>query len=344
MRSHALEPAEVGEHLGQRLAAVEVGVAVRAHDQEARVVGRRGDVAQHEQRRLRRPVQVVDHEQDRRGLGAGARARRQRPRTGGTATSRDRSEIGAGRSGHAVGEARHEPDELAGVAPERVARLASARSWSTTNASASTNGWYGTPSSSSQRPKSTVMPCACTRRASSADSRVLPMPGSPDEQHHRPLSRRPRGATAASSVSSSGWRPMNGNRAPGSSPAGKGSPPRSTRARGSHSTRTVGERLGQALELERADRRELVVGARAGDDAHDVGAEDLAALRLGAQAGRLDHRRAVEVVVLQAGVAQARARPARRSGSALALVPLVDRLLHRRPRTRCRRPRRGTRP
>ena len=45
------------------------------------------------------------------------------------------------------------------------------------------------------------------------------------------------------------------------------------------------DRLGQALQLERADRRELVRRPRSRDEAHDLRAQDLAAGGLRADAG-----------------------------------------------------------
>jgi hypothetical protein len=57
---------QVGEHRRQRVGTVEVGVAVRAHDLHAGVVAETQEMAQQEQRRLGRPMQVVEYEDDRR--------------------------------------------------------------------------------------------------------------------------------------------------------------------------------------------------------------------------------------------------------------------------------------
>ena len=84
---------------------------------------------------------------------------------------------------------------------------------------------------------------------------------------------------------------------------------------------------GQALQLQGADGSEALRGARPGDHPHDLGAQDLAALGLRAQARRFDDRRAAEVVVLEAGVAEADAH-ANAESLDVAVVPLVDRLLH----------------
>ena len=58
--------------------------------------------------------------------------------------------------------------------------------------------------------------------------------------------------------------------------------------------------LGQALELELAQRTEGVRAPAAGHDLDELGGQDLAALGPGAQAGRLDDRVAEVVVALPA--------------------------------------------
>ena len=58
--------AQVGEHVAERMRAVEVGVAVgRDHEQAERRVGPQ-QVAEEQERRLVGPVHVVEHEHDRR--------------------------------------------------------------------------------------------------------------------------------------------------------------------------------------------------------------------------------------------------------------------------------------
>ena len=64
-----------------------------------------------------------------------------------------------------------------------------------------------------------------------------------------------------------------------------------------------GERLAQALELQCADRPELELDPRAGQDPDDLGADDRTRGRGGLEPRRLDHRRAEAVVVLPADVA-----------------------------------------
>ena len=58
--------AQVGEQLGQRVRGPHLGVAVGADDQQRRVARRAGDVAQQVQRAAVGPVQVVEHERERR--------------------------------------------------------------------------------------------------------------------------------------------------------------------------------------------------------------------------------------------------------------------------------------
>ena len=71
------------------------------------------------------------------------------------------------------------------------------------SATASANGWNGSrPAPSRQRPDSTAAPRAVTRPASSASSRVLPMPGSPDRNVTRP---RPAATSARWSSSVASW-------------------------------------------------------------------------------------------------------------------------------------------
>jgi hypothetical protein len=56
---------ELRQHLGERVDAVEVGVAVGAEDEQAGAGKLACHVAEHQQRRAVRPVQVVEHEQQR---------------------------------------------------------------------------------------------------------------------------------------------------------------------------------------------------------------------------------------------------------------------------------------
>ena len=55
--------AQLHKHVDQRCRPL--GVADRGHDQQRRLAGRAHHLAQHQQRRLVGPVQVVEHEHDR---------------------------------------------------------------------------------------------------------------------------------------------------------------------------------------------------------------------------------------------------------------------------------------
>ena len=60
---------QVGEHRRQGVGAVQVGAAVRADDLHARVLAEAQQMPQQQQRRLGRPVQVVEYQDDRRARG-----------------------------------------------------------------------------------------------------------------------------------------------------------------------------------------------------------------------------------------------------------------------------------
>ena len=96
---------ELGQEVGERDGAADVGVPVGDHDQEPQRLREPQDVAQQQQRGFGRPVQVVEHEQDGR-LGRDARpARRSRPRRGGSARSPGRTAAARG-AGDRAGPAR----------------------------------------------------------------------------------------------------------------------------------------------------------------------------------------------------------------------------------------------
>ncbi|MGH9002618.1 MAG: hypothetical protein ACRDYV_05765, partial [Acidimicrobiia bacterium] len=63
---HAPLTTQVGEHLDQRMVVAEFGVPVSAQDEDPLGLGRAYDVAQQQQGGLRRPVEVVEDEQDGR--------------------------------------------------------------------------------------------------------------------------------------------------------------------------------------------------------------------------------------------------------------------------------------
>ncbi len=88
-----------------------------------------------------------------------------------------------------------------------------------------------------------------------------------------------------------------------------------------------GHRLGEALELQLADRRHLVAAAAARQHPHDLGDQHLPAVGRGAQSRRLDDRRTEAVAVLERDVAGRDADPDRER-QALAAGEQVDRALH----------------
>ena len=123
------------------------------------------------------------------------------------------------------------------------------------------------------------------------------MPGSPDTSTAR---RAPSTVSfhAASTVSYASVRPANGN-------AGDGVDERGKRDRGRVDRRAPldlahRERRGQALQLRLPKREHVELGARAGERAHEVAHEDLAAVGRRAEPGRLDDGRAEPVAVLEA--------------------------------------------
>ena len=60
---------QIGEHLGQRMTAVELRVSIRAHHEQRCIVPGPHEVTEHQERRLRRPVQVVEQEDHRHAGG-----------------------------------------------------------------------------------------------------------------------------------------------------------------------------------------------------------------------------------------------------------------------------------
>jgi hypothetical protein len=62
-------PAQGRQHLGQRMAPVEVGVAIGAHDEQPRCAELLHEKLKEHERGLIRPMQIVEHEQQRPRLG-----------------------------------------------------------------------------------------------------------------------------------------------------------------------------------------------------------------------------------------------------------------------------------
>ena len=161
--AHALRGRQLVRAVGREQQNLPVVEVVREEDEEI------------ERRRIG-PVQVLEHEQHRRG-------------------------------GCPVGEQRERvlehPQLRAGPPPDLPEARPSGRS-------ASTNGWYGSsvPTRSIDRPSRTSNPASRARLASSDASRLLPMPASPATRTVAPLPARV-ASTARSSSASSRTRPTN---------------------------------------------------------------------------------------------------------------------------------------
>ena len=178
-RSNSRLAAQHGQRVGERVATIEVDVAIRPEDQETVAVEVAGEVLQEQQRRLVGPVQVVEHEHH--GLS--------RPRVVRNVVTpsnrRSRSASPVERRATAAGR------RTAGAAPTRASRprtrCTRARRAARRRArarvyvrSASTNGRYGTPTSPSYEwPQHDLAPRTPAYVVASSTSRVLPMPGSP---------------------------------------------------------------------------------------------------------------------------------------------------------------------
>ena len=153
-------------------------------------------------------------------------------------------------------------------------------------------------------------PASYTSAANRAASVVLPIPGSPannitaDPTSHDRLPRRPRSCSCSAS------RPTNvadtRRRQPGrqrrthatSAPIG-----------GSHRTRNVSTGSSRPFSSNAPTGSNTDLAARPGQHPHQLGRQDLAAVGLRAQPGRLHHRQPEVVAVLQLGLARPRPRP-----------------------------------
>lgn len=170
------------------------------------------------------------------------------------------------------------------------------------------------------------MPCECTRRASSlnrprlADSRLT------RHQHRRSLTRQ-RVVPEPEQGVELGVTPDERESTGRLQAVRKGQPAGLDAITGFPFDPQRRDGRGQPFQLEGTDGSEALRGARPRHHSHDLRAQDLATLGLCAQAGRFDHRRAAEIVVLEPGVAEADAHPNAESLD-VAVIPLVDRLLH----------------
>ena len=93
-----------GDHVGERMGAVELDVAIRAHDQDALATQVARQVLQQQERRLVGPVEVVEHEHDRTARPPRWRGTPRRPRRAASVRRRRRARAtpadrGIGRAG-----------------------------------------------------------------------------------------------------------------------------------------------------------------------------------------------------------------------------------------------------
>ncbi len=233
--------AQVSEDLAQRMAAIEVGVAIGNRPPAGAWVQKsaRRDAAEAASASL----PSADHREP--GVLESAstmpRAMRRRHRRGDSAPFRDPTS--AEDRARESAERGRGPDASSHRHNGRAPR---GRGWSGESASsASTNGWKATPRSSSQRPKSTMPPPSCTWRANSAERRVFPIPASPEMST---VVRSPADACfhASRSAVSCVERPENGRGAWVASPAGNGTVEWACSG-GSHPTIATGTGSGRPL-------------------------------------------------------------------------------------------------
>ncbi len=142
---------------GERMCPRELGIAIRADDEQPRALRLAQQVAQQRQRRLARPVEVVEDEQDRRlgrcrakQLGDGVEQRE--PLGVGIGAYRRRASASTSPSSGTNRRSSSTP---------RTVRSRAAPSAGTNVRTASMNGCSGAARSSSQRPYSTSAPAAC---------------------------------------------------------------------------------------------------------------------------------------------------------------------------------------
>ena len=276
-------PAEVGQHVGQRMAAVEVGVAVGGQDEHPHRRDRAQEVAQQEQRRLVGPVQVVEHEDDRGVVRAGGQ------QVGDGLEQAVALGVGLGlqrlgQAGDPGAELGQQPGELArqgaqlgpqpvggdrrGVAPQRLRE-----------------GLEG----GAQLRVAAAPEDGAALVVGDADG-LGDQPGLADaglagDQHQAALARRRPPSTPTPARPA---RPPPGegeDRAPSRRPRAAGAPASSTAGRPDHLAHR--DRLGEALELARTEGAELVVGPGAGQGPHEVADQDLAALGRARRGGTL---------------------------------------------------------
>ena len=338
-------PVQVGERAREGMAAIDVGVAVRDEHEDVRVgIEVADDVAEQVHAAGVGPVRVVEQHDDRL---------RHRPlrwsRSTTASNSSSRSVSGSVAVGGGASGARRASSgtSRASSPPWRAtcSTITSSPTLGTIERSSSVHGAWGAATCSSQRPSTTSAPSSWAwprelrrepgladarlareqDRGGAIDLRALPRFGEPE-----PLvfTRRERELAALP-------------------PQRRGKRRRGADRRGPrHLERD--DRLGEALQLDLADEHEAELGAAAGEAAHEIVAEDLAAVGRVAQPGRGDDRRAVAVAVFPRDVAGADpdahldAAVVARPGGWRGRSPAGSRARRSRPR-RWRRTRRGCR-
>ena len=195
------------------------------------------------------------------------------------------------------------------------------------------------PRSSSQRPARTVAPSSWTPSGELGGQAGLPHPRFAGQEGDAPLPRH-RLLPQLAEPLQLGVPADEDATELGQQRAASGS---TTRRAGSHSTRTATTGSGRPFSSSGPTGAEPVGVARAGQDPDHLRSEDLPAAGRGAQARRLDHRRAVHVVVLEGTSPAREADPHRQRQRRLPRsVEPVDGLLDRHRRShRIRRPGEG---
>jgi hypothetical protein len=318
---HVAFATEVGQHAGEGMGAVEVGVAERPDGEQA---GRRrpGHVPEQEQRRLGRPLQVVEHQQDRHGerhAGEDGRDRLEHavaPRLGLVAV------VLAGQR-QAFGDGGEQPGQVGSVGADEVAQLVGGagrdqrpegvderlvRHAELLVAAPVQDG--GTVGVHPPRQLGHEAGLAHTRltRHQHEPARTGDGPA-PALVQHRHL-----GGAADE------HEPLRGVERVGEGRA-EAAPDVPAHAAGRH-------RLQKAFQLHQPDRLEIRPRPGPDDGGHEVVDQDLAGLGGGAQPGRFDDGRAEPVAVLHGRLADRDAGPQGQRHARVAPAEPGDRALH----------------
>ncbi len=305
-----------GQRLGQRVAPVEVGVPVGAHHQQARPQGPPRHRPQEPDGGVIGPVEVVEHEHDRRRLAEAADHLRDGVVHPGSRVRR--REVGRLAERDDPVQRGHDAAEHGAVRPERVLHLG--------------GGGLARPPGEGLR--------------EGPVGRGLTVMAPAGEHDRRRVGRLGRGARFRHQAGLADARLAGHQDEPAGTGRGRGDPIGEQRAFplaadvgragpkvAAPLERRPGDgdgldRVGQALQLQRPDGRQLVAAPTPSEHPHDVGGEDLPARRCAAQPGRLDHGHAEGVAVLDGDVARRQADP---DGERLPLLAGqdVDALLQR---------------